>query len=142
MHEIVNPDDVGMRQFEAAFGFALELIKRRTIVDHQIGKKFQRDIALQLFVSRQPDNSHSASTEDLDQRVTAKDFLSAGTTSREGSRRLSAIAWAFVPHFAQTLIVLSRLLLLPDFWKTGFMPSGSTRVSHADRVFTIKSKKA
>src|SRR5881394_2783489 len=82
MHEIVNPDDVGMRQFEAAFGFAPELIKRRTIVDHQIGKKFQRDIALQLFISRQPDNSHSASPEDLDQHVTAKDFLSACKLTR------------------------------------------------------------
>ena len=86
-----------MRQFEAAFGFAPELIKRRTIVDHQIGKKFQRDIALQLFVSRQPDNSHSASTEDLDQRVTAKDFLASGKLTRS---RGYHIACAFVAHFA------------------------------------------
>jgi hypothetical protein len=102
MHEIVNPDDVGMRQFEAAFGFAPELIKRRTIVDHQIGKKFQRDIALQLFVSRQPDNSHSASPEDLDQRVTAKNFLSAGKLTRS---RGYSIACAFRTHFEQVYII-------------------------------------
>src|SRR5437762_12688970 len=97
MHEVMYADDMRMRQFEAAFGFAPELIKRRTIVDHQIGKKFQRDIALQLFVSRQPDNSHSASTEDLDQRVTAKDFLASGKLTRS---RAYHIACAFVAHFA------------------------------------------
>jgi len=66
MHKVMNPDDVRMSQFEAAFCFAPELIKHGTIVNHQIGKKFQRDIALQLFIARQPDNSHSASPEDLD----------------------------------------------------------------------------
>ena len=34
MHEIMYADDMRMRQFEAAFSFAPELIKRRTIVDH------------------------------------------------------------------------------------------------------------
>ena len=97
MHEIVYADDMRMRQFEAAFGFAPELIKRRTIVDHQIGKKFQRDIALQLFIARQPDNPHPASPEDLDQHVTAKDFLSAGKLTRS---RGYYIACAFVAHFA------------------------------------------
>ena len=29
MDEVVNPNDVGMRQFEAAFCLALELVKRR-----------------------------------------------------------------------------------------------------------------
>ena len=66
MEEIVNPNNVRMSQFEAALCFTPELIKHRTIVNHQIGKEFQRDIALQLFIARQPDNSHSASSEDLD----------------------------------------------------------------------------
>ena len=52
--EVVNPNDMRMRQFEAAFRLTLKLIQHRTILDHQVGKKFQRDIALQFFVARQP----------------------------------------------------------------------------------------
>ena len=82
MDEIVNANDVRMSQVEAAPCLALELIKRCTILDHQIGKKFQREIALQLFIARQPDYSHSSSSEDLDQRVTTKNLLSAGKLTR------------------------------------------------------------
>src|SRR5881296_3813626 len=71
-----------MRQFETALCLSLELIKHRPILNHQVGKKFQRDIALQFFVACQPDDSHAASPEDLDQRVAAKDFLSAGELTR------------------------------------------------------------
>ena len=96
MDEIVYPYNMRMSQFEAAFSFAPELVKHRTIVNHQIGKKFERDIALQLVIARQPDYSHSASPEDLDQRVTAKDFLSAAKVTR---CRAYDIACAFVTHF-------------------------------------------
>ena len=96
MYEVVNPDDVRMRQFEAAFCLAPELIKHRTILNHQLGKKFQRDIALQFFIARQPDNPHSASPEDLDQRVTAKNFLSAGKLTRCCAYH---VASASVAHF-------------------------------------------
>ena len=96
MHKIMNPDDVRMRQFEAALRLSFELIEHCMISNHQIGKKFQRDVALQLFIVRQPDNSHSASPEDLDQRVTAKDFLSADRLTRCCSYD---IACAFVTHF-------------------------------------------
>ena len=74
MNEVVYPDDMRMGQFETAFCLAPELSKRRTILNHQIGKKFQCHIALQFFVACEPHNSHPASSEDLDQRVTAKDF--------------------------------------------------------------------
>src|SRR5437773_9945945 len=82
MHKIMNPDDVRMRQFEAALRLSFELIEHCMISNHQIGKKSQRDVAIQLFIVRQPDNSHSASPQDLDQRVTAKDFLSADRLTR------------------------------------------------------------
>jgi hypothetical protein len=82
VYEVVNPNDMRMSQFETAFCLSLELIKHRMISNHQVGKKFQRDIAFQFFIARQPDNSHSASSEDLDQRVAAKDFLSAGELAR------------------------------------------------------------
>ena len=97
MHEIMYSYDMRMCQFEAPLRLALQLVKRRTILDHQVGQEFQRDIALQFFVARQPHNSHSAAAEYFDERVAAKDFLSAGELTR---RRRCDIACAFVTHFA------------------------------------------
>src|SRR5260370_39529380 len=77
VYEVVNPNDVRMSQFEAALCLTLELIKHSPVLNHQVGDKFQRKIALQFFVACQPDNSHPASPEDPDQLVSAKDFLSA-----------------------------------------------------------------
>src|SRR5439155_25589748 len=91
-----------MRQFETALCLSLELIKYRTILNHQVGKKFQRDIALQFFVACQPDNSHSASAQHLDQRVAAKNSLSAGELTR---RRACDIARAFVSHLDRVYII-------------------------------------
>src|SRR6266446_7275034 len=71
-----------MRQFQAALCLALELIQQRTILDHQVGEKFQRHIALQFFVVCQPHNPHSASPEHLDQLVATKHDLSAGSVER------------------------------------------------------------
>src|SRR5438552_878854 len=101
MHEVVYPNDVRMCQFEATFCLAPELVERGTIVNHQVGKKFERDIALQFFVACKPDYSHSASPEDLDQRVTAKGLLSAGELTRS---RAHDIACAFVTHFDEVYI--------------------------------------
>ena len=102
MHEVVNPNDMRMSQFEAALCLMLELIKYRTILNHQVGNKFQRDIALQFFIACQPDNSYSASPEDLDQHVAAKDFLSAGELTR---RRTCDIAQAFVSHLDRVYFI-------------------------------------
>src|SRR5438876_7027681 len=82
MYEVVNPDDMRMSQFEAASCLASKLIKRRTILNHQVGKKFERDLALQLFIARQPHNSHSAAAEHLDQLVAAKHHLSTDSIQR------------------------------------------------------------
>src|ERR1700757_3989487 len=76
----------------------LELVQQCTILDHQIGKKLQRNIALQLFITRQPDYSHSASPEHLDQRVTAKNSLPGGKLTRS---RAYHIGCAFVTHSEQ-----------------------------------------
>src|SRR6266705_1707190 len=75
-----------MRQFETALCLSLELIKHRMILNHQVGKKFQRDIALQFFVAREPDNPHPPSADDLDQRVATKDLLSTGELTRSRAR--------------------------------------------------------
>src|SRR5713101_9696288 len=102
VYEVVNPNDMRMSQFEAALCLALELIKPRTILNHQVGKKFQRDIALQFFIACQPDNSQSASPEDLDQREAAKDFLPVGELTRG---RGCDIARAFVSHLGRLYII-------------------------------------
>src|SRR6266567_9545303 len=91
-----------MSQFEAALCLMLELIEDRTILNHQVGNKFQRDIALQFFIACQPDNSHSASPEHLDQSVAAKGFLSAGELTR---RRTCDIAQAFVSHLDRVYFI-------------------------------------
>ena len=102
MHEVMYPDDVRMSQFEAAFCLMLELVKRRTILNHEVGKKFQRDIAFQFFVACKPDNSHSASPKDLDQREAAKDSLSAGELTR---CRVCDTARTFVSHVDRVYII-------------------------------------
>src|SRR5882724_7134998 len=71
-----------MSQFEAALCLMLELIQQRTILNHQVGKKFQRDVALQFFIACQPDNSHSAAAKHLDQLVADKHNLTAGSIQR------------------------------------------------------------
>src|SRR5438093_13078970 len=91
-----------MSQFEAALCLTLELIKNRVILNHQVGNKFQRDLSLQFFIAGQPDNSHPTSPEDLDQRVAAKDSLSAGELTR---RRACDIACAFVSHLDSVYII-------------------------------------
>src|SRR6266478_2899756 len=102
MHEVVYPDDVRMRQFETALCLALELIQQRSLLDHKVGKKFQRDLALQFFVARQPHNSHSASPEDLDQRVASKNFLSAGELTR---CRVCDVTHALVSHLGNISVI-------------------------------------
>src|SRR5260370_38902938 len=76
-----------MSQFEAALCLMLELIKHRTILNHQAGDKFQRDIALQFFIVCQPDNPHSASAQNPSERVTAEESLSADKLSLRHVRR-------------------------------------------------------
>ena len=100
MHKVVNPNDARMRQFQTAFGLTLELIQHRTILDHQVGKKFQRHIALQFFVVRQPHNPHSAPAKHLRQRIAAKHHLSPGSIQRRlektaGAAALRRVGWDF-----------------------------------------------
>src|SRR5205823_2762428 len=44
--EIVNSHDMGMSEFQAALGLALELINHRAILNHQIREKLKSDLAL------------------------------------------------------------------------------------------------
>src|SRR5260370_38844717 len=91
-----------MGQLEAALCLMLELIKHRTILNHQVGDKFERDIALQFFIPCQPDNPHSASPQNLDQSVAAKDLLAAGKLMRS---RSGDTPHALVSHLAKIYII-------------------------------------
>src|SRR2546425_10607161 len=97
MREVVDPNDVKMRQFQATLRLTLKLIQQRTILDHQIGNEFQCDIALQLFIVRQPDNPHSTPAQNLDQCVPSKGSLSADKLTR---CRCCDTARALVSHLA------------------------------------------
>src|SRR5215469_8609627 len=95
MHEVVNPDDVRMSQFEAALCLALQLTQGDRIANNQIREKLKGDLALQFFVARQPDNPHPAAAQNLDQRVAPEQLLTAGKLTQ---RRVRDIAGALVSH--------------------------------------------
>src|SRR5262245_48812457 len=82
MDEVVNPNDVRMRQFQAPLGLMFQLIQQRSILDHQVGKEFQRNLEFQFFVARQPHNPHSAAAKDFEQPEATKYDLSAGGIQR------------------------------------------------------------
>ena len=75
VHEIVNADDVLVRQLEAAPGLAFHVAEDRAVVNDQLGQELERDIALEFVIARQPDDAHSAAAKGFDQRVTAKYVL-------------------------------------------------------------------
>ena len=46
MNEIVNADDVFVRELEAAPCFAFQVAKHGVVMDDQVGQKFERDVQL------------------------------------------------------------------------------------------------
>src|SRR5215813_6538081 len=91
-----------MRQFETALRLSFEVIERCTVLHHQVGKEFQRNVTLQFIIARHPDYSHSTPSEDLDQRVAAKDLLSADKLTR---CHCYDFRCPFVTHFEQVYII-------------------------------------
>src|SRR5437870_13418529 len=91
-----------MRQFETALRLSFEVTERCMVLHHEVGKEFQRNIALQFLIARQPDYSHSTSSEDLDQRVAANDLLSADKLTR--CHRYD-VRFALVTHVAPVYII-------------------------------------
>src|SRR4029453_4238685 len=76
VHKVINANDVFVSEFQATSGLALEIAQHRGIANNEVGQKFERDIALQFFVVRQPDNPHSSSAQNPNERVTTEEFLS------------------------------------------------------------------
>src|SRR5437870_3233346 len=65
-----------------------------------VGKKFERDITFQFFIARQPDYSHAALPQNLDQGVAAKNFLSAGKLAQ---RRIRSGAGRVITHLTSLI---------------------------------------
>src|SRR5439155_6806015 len=64
-YEVIDLNDVMMPQFLTLFRLALKIGNRRLVKSDQFGQKLQRDIALELFIERAPDDSHSAAPKNL-----------------------------------------------------------------------------
>src|SRR5207248_7065323 len=98
VHEIVNANDVLVRQVQAAPRLALHVAQHRAIVDDQLGEKLERDVAFELVIVRQPDDAHAAAAERLDQSVAVEDFLPVGKVSRS---RIQAVSSSLATHARQ-----------------------------------------
>ncbi len=64
-----------MRQLKAPASFPLQFVQKRAVEHNDVRQEFERHLALQFFVPRQPDDSHPATSQDLIQRVAIKDLL-------------------------------------------------------------------
>src|ERR1700686_1255798 len=87
-----------MGQVETAPRLAFHVAQHRAVVDDQLGKEFERDIAFEFFIARQPDDAHAAAAERLDQSVAVEDFLPVGKVSRS---RIQAVAGSPASHALQ-----------------------------------------
>ena len=101
MDEVVNPNDMQVSQLERAPGLALQVIQRRRIGQHQVRQKLQRDLPLQLFIARQPDNAHSAAPKNPNECVAAEEFLSA---DKLALRHVRGTAGSLAAHPARILL--------------------------------------
>jgi hypothetical protein len=63
--EIMDGEDVGMRQCSDRPRFALESGKPIRIVSEQVGKDFDRDVAIELRIARAVDLAHAPCADDL-----------------------------------------------------------------------------
>ena len=128
MDEVVNSNDVRMRQFQGPLCLMFKLIQQRTILNHQVGKKFQRNVALQFFVARQPHNSHSASAKHFDEpEPTEYDLSTCGIKRRFQKTTRTAALRRVGRDFGSALSANSDCTVhgcfcWQSFWKLGFMP--------------------
>ena len=85
LHKIVDPHDVRVREIERPPRLTLEVLHRRPVRLHHLGQEFERHLAVQLLVPRQPDHPHAAAPEDLLQGVAGEDLLPGGETLDRGA---------------------------------------------------------
>ena len=74
-HEIIDANDVGMCQLEAAPRLALEVIEGAGVEMNGFRKKLERHFAVQPFIVRKPDDPHPAAAQHMFQGVAPKDLL-------------------------------------------------------------------
>ena len=95
VHKIVDAHNIFVSELEASPCFALEIVQHGPVVNNQIREKLEGDIALQLFVARQPDDSHAAAAERLYQTVALEKLLA---TSILMQRDIQPIVGSLVTH--------------------------------------------
>ena len=64
LFEIIDADDVMMRELKTAFRLMLEFVQRCLIDQQQIGQEFERYLPLQLLIAREPYDTHTATAND------------------------------------------------------------------------------
>jgi hypothetical protein len=90
-----------MSQFEAALCLTPQLTQGAGIANNQIRKKLKSNVAFQFFIARQPDNSHSSSAQNPNERVTAEESLSADKLALRHVRRT---AGSLAAHAARIML--------------------------------------
>ncbi len=69
LDEVIDPNDVGVRQLQTAAGFTLQLAYRLRVAPHRLRQEFQCHLAVELFVMRAPDHAHAAAPDHDRQQI-------------------------------------------------------------------------
>ena len=78
LNEVVNADDVRMRQFEAAARLGFQPLDFVMIRDEMGREKFQRDGLFQHAIMRQPHHAHAAFPQRAGEVIATKHALASG----------------------------------------------------------------
>ena len=79
--EVVNADDVLVRQGQAAPRLALQVVERGGVEPQRFRQKLERDLAFQRLVRRQPHDAHAAAAQHLVKRVAIEQLLPGNVTA-------------------------------------------------------------
>src|SRR5260370_36499214 len=91
MLEIVNSHNVLVRKLKTAARLAFQVVEQCTVMYKPLRKEFQRHVALQFFITRQPDNSHPPLPQNINQRIAAEESLSDGKLTLRHLRRAASL---------------------------------------------------
>ncbi len=77
-HEIMDADDVPVRQLAALARLGLQFLEAQRIEPDDLREELERDVLPHLLVMGQPDHAHAPAAQDAVQLVPAEDDLPAG----------------------------------------------------------------
>src|SRR6266404_3162773 len=95
-----------------------------------VGKKLQGDFTLQLLITRQPDDAHSAATENFDQGVATEQLL---TGRKLALRHVRRAAGSLVAHPVR--VMLKKTAIKPKTANVSLTPhtASSAKISSRSR---------